>query len=534
MRTAATTTTRARLISLVVLESAVLGGMLWMLCAPDAGSARAAAAAREHSAAASASELQANESFAEPGHAQPAVRREVNTAPTARTEVLVYGRVVDSEGNRVENAQISLVDREGRPGPAAHVTKGEYAVFGVAPGAWQFRADAQGYRKSSTAIDVAAVGEQRADLELAAATVLHVHAQTPDGTPLRHAIATAQISGVSLCAVALDGPLPPTLPAVPIHPSALGVGKWMQNFGPSRSDDRLGDLELQVDPPVHVALMLGPVPLAQKRVTPGTSDVLFQISPDTLGSYQGSVRARIVSADKQTPIERAWTMMRYGSFPISERSDRNGEVRMRLGPGLWWMLVQAEGHQRYVRRLQLDAGQELDLGTIELAAGVTVRGHVIASDGRPARAYLEVFGLDEHASEQQLIACSGAQADAGGAFTIGGLGRGVYAVHARLDHESVGYALVDTTAAVPEDLRIELHPARRMLLQNRCPPHEVCVVSIRTRAGLPVFGDQVPSADELTVSLPPGEYVMDVRRNGTLARSSALVVGDGETTIVVP
>ncbi|NVJ20760.1 carboxypeptidase regulatory-like domain-containing protein [Myxococcus sp. AM011] len=149
----------------------------------------------------------------------------------------------------------------------------------------------------------------------------------------------------------------------------------------------------------------------EKVVTAGATDVRLVLR------YQGGLRGRLRRPDG-TPITR---------FTVNDTSfqDEDGAFRLPIEePGVMWLTLDAPGHTRTVREVQVEPGQDVDLGDLVLEAGRRVRGRVVDATTsapiakarvtvrltRPARvAGSEGGGVPELAS---------AQTDASGVFEL--------------------------------------------------------------------------------------------------------------------
>lgn len=113
--------------------------------------------------------------------------------------------------------------------------------------------------------------------------------------------------------------------------------------------DLIGRLELQVDPPVHVALMLRQQVLSQQVVAPGTTDVVFQLALDDVRGRFGSIRFSLVSAATQLPLSGADVQLRDArSGGVIGAPPHGSEVELAgVSPGEWQLEVTVKGHEAW-------------------------------------------------------------------------------------------------------------------------------------------------------------------------------------------
>jgi Carboxypeptidase regulatory-like domain len=524
----------SRFALLLILETAVLLLMAWLVLDHDP-SAVVDARERVNEAPGEAASIRATSDVSvttDPTSDLP----ERTVVPSNTGPLLLFGCVVDPRGQPIPEAEVYVRDVHGISRANVHNNgDGGYVVLGITPGDWNLSAHATGFRRRATRVTVSGRAPQtRVDIEMVPAVSITVRARTPDGQPLRAALQAAKLARRAFPnVVAFTHPLPESFPLSRRgNNSGLGVGVWRPRRGAGRTDgqpaDDIGQLELQVDPPVYVGLAMRQVVLQSKALDRGQTEIIFEVAPESFLEQLGSIRMRVVSATLGRPLEGA---------RISLSGNRIGDGSMKTGrdgvfsrsgvpPGIWGLGIRAMGHARFWRRIRVVPGRELDLGDIAMHADQTLRGVILGVGGKPTKATIRWDFLDGHTFPQALRNDVSTSSNAAGEFAIG-VASGRYVIHAFVRREAAAHVIVDTSGVAPSDLRIVLQPTIPVQILNHVPRHECYLVKIRSRDGVPVWGDELRGGANRSLWLPQGECVVDVFRGLELVRSLPLIVKVG-------
>jgi hypothetical protein len=245
------------------------------------------------------------------------VRHEVGAA-TPEPEVqdydaargtLLHGRVVGPDGAPVAGAQVRA-RREGQRRSilaGVHDERG-YAIPGLDPGPWTVTCSAEGFRPSTTEVDVLAVATQQLDLQLECAHVVVVAFVDETGAPAAERWAAEKLTfGWRVSAVATVEEPPSAFPMTTYGSSlGIGVGTWHSRMHGDDLPERFaGKLEIDAPGPVWVAAVLRQHVVGKVLVTPEQTEVDVPIRTAGAIAVLGTVRARIVAAESGAPLEGA-------------------------------------------------------------------------------------------------------------------------------------------------------------------------------------------------------------------------------------
>lgn len=217
-------------------------------------------------------------------------------------------------------------------------------------------------------------------------------------------------------------------------------------------------LETVAGQDVELMVVHQPSDLTERRVVRSDEDrvrITLPLPP------RGTIRAEVVSLPQRRPVTRA--ILRLEPRELAETVDAqtrrhlaiasrlvempSGELVLRDVPaGRARFVLQAPGAAPFVRELEVVANERLDLGTLLLAPGATVRGRVLDDQGAPI-AGAGVF-LGAEVDLPQLYGAPLPLTDARGEFTL----RGVSQHSATLVVTAAGHAPREVALQIPQDL----------------------------------------------------------------------------------
>lgn len=184
----------------------------------------------------------------------------------------------------------------------------------------------------------------------------------------------------------------------------------------------------------HVAAM-------QRDVRAGRRDLRIQLLPAS------RIRGRVVDEDNkpvpeftvQTTVTFAMWMQRPTAREVVSGSADGSFTLGRLAPGKVTLKIEGEGYGRHEQSLAIEAGQELDAGTIRLQRAAVLLGRVVDMQQKPvpfAQVRRMQGGIADHPVLSMLSGDPPCRAGADGRFELRGLKPGRVTLLASAD----GYA----------------------------------------------------------------------------------------------
>ncbi|RMH15088.1 MAG: carboxypeptidase regulatory-like domain-containing protein [Acidobacteria bacterium] len=226
---------------------------------------------------------------------------------------------------------------------------------------------------------------------------------------------------------------------------------------------------------------------------------------------------RVVDFDHQ-PVAGAGVMLLAspvpdsGPPPAQATSDEGGSFELRdLAPGLYSLTVRAEGFvPATVPGIELERSSEaIDLGSVQLDAGATVRGKVTDVEGRPLEGVeLSLFGKHQGG----LALRTDSRAD--GSFRFTGVPRHVQRLWAR--REGFVQREMSIDPAVEEEVRVVLEPGITLtgrVIDARGEPVPGAPVNVKRWQHGGLIGRSVRCDEEgrfVAPDLAPGRVILEV------------------------
>lgn len=501
--------------SLVGIESLVLCVLFALWWSADRGIAPQSPEAelRPLGSAAAVAQSAAIGTTGTPAAADSTTERTAAQAATATAErgVILHGRLL-APSPFADLAQIRFGLNRGQTWRSAEVhPSGSYAVADLTPGTWQLRCEVPGFRRMHFEHILTEAPFQVLDIPLQAATVLPVFLRTHDDTRLQLELAKLGLwQGLAVVATRdpLVGDLEPTE-----HSSVhlVGVGNHRQDSDLNRRQDpNAGDgvLELDQAPPVHAALLLRHMVLAQQRIDPGQTELRFVVDPTAVKARMAVARLRLLGPDG--PLANATVRLSTAQGGGSAgKSDEQGLVRIEnVLPGITSVDITAKACESIHTHWTLAPGVERDLGDVVLTPAVELQGKVVDATGQPVRASVQWTALDLWQPPHPRSDRRNAGADGDGNFTLPA-GRRRYSVRARTDDQQVGFAIVDGARAGTERWVVTVQKGHALRLRNASQQVRVGVVTDSAGNLLEVLRLEL-RWPEATATLPDGDYRLHV------------------------
>lgn len=463
------------------------------------------------------------------------LEREPAAAPTDPAGLVLFGQITDPSGKPVEKALLSARQLDVFRGAVESGPTGAYALAGLLPGDANVLVRTKGYRNYIETITLdEGRNAHRRDIVLQPTVELDVIAKTPEGKALEPELRAAGISQRVRLNVVITHERPERFPAVDSH-FRVGIGRFraVRFYGrrliAGAPPEMLGVLEVDGDLPAYASLVLGHVLLATELVNAYQKQLKFRVPVDAVRGKLATVQLQLVAAETGRPLGG----VRVDGVGL-KMTDADGiAVFEGIVPGILRLRAQARDREPLDRVVRVEPGGRTDLGRIPLYELRRVSVLVVDAAGKGTKASLMIHHLDERNFPQPLQDTSSVGVDATGRVELR-LGPRRYAVHANKGREMVGHALLDLTSDVPKELRIQLQPVRKVKVVKQFSRDRVYLLSVRTRAGLPVYGDFVYAGSDQTLLLPEGEYTVDIHEDSSLVRSFTMAVGVAVIHIRLP
>lgn len=416
---------------------------------------------------------------------------------------------------------------------------GAYAIAGLSPGPWTVHCEVDGCRLVEFAHTLTSEPIQRLDLALEPATVLTVFVRTQDDQRLAAELAKLGIwQGLRVVAT-LEPLLGDFAPTEHSSIGDVGVGRHRQPSDLNRRAEPDGDdgvLELDQPPPVHAALLLRHLVLAQQRIEPGQRELRFVVDLADVTARFATVRLRVLGpGGAPVPAASIELSTAQGGGRRGRTDEQGVAVVANVLPGLASFEISGKDVEHFRSHLTIPSGGELDLGDVMLTAPAELLGRVVDQGGAPTAATLQWTALDQWRPPHPLIDRHSTSSDGDGNCQLWGSGRRRYTVSARTDDGRVGFALVDGAAQGTERFVVTVRPAHTLRLDARAAGGVRCAV-VADANGTPL---QVRRLElrwpESSVALPDGDYeVLVYDPGGTQLHRESLQVAGADLTRVLP
>jgi len=524
-----------RLLSVVVVaESVVLAALSWSWLFSGTTGAAARATSGPAPAPSDPASLRAAGGPAPAGTRDTSPVRTALADPAPAAAVLVHGRLLAADGG-APPTDASVSFRAGKAWRAATTNADRFAVPGLAPGTWTLRVTADGFASHEAECTLEQDALQTMDVSLRRAQCVKVFLHTPDGGSLAAALAKVGVwQGLTVVATAtaLDRDLPAT------ENSSVGDldgGRYRskQDRNASQAAD-VPDGELQLDQaPVHAALLLRHVVLAQQLVAPAQDTLTFTIDPATMLAKLATVRLRLVDADSREPLSGMVTIETAQGGGARGKTDAEGRLVIEhVLPGTGALQARPKEHEALWTIVRIPSGGEVDLGEIAVHRTVPLSGRVLDALHQPVSGTVQWTPLDTMTFPRLLVDRRSTTVDGDGEFRLQ-VGRRRYVVIAHGSDGSIGYATGEGGSS--EVCEIRVTPAVTIRVVARGDRYASYVATVRDAAGVPIAARAVePRWREQMLTVPAGDYTLEVHdQDDRLVLSRKLVAGHGDVEVEV-
>ena len=443
--------------------------------------------------------------------------------------VVLFGAVAGADGSAIRSFVVWLTrlgEEKQRPRKFYTDRGHPYTFAGVPPGRYRLRCSSNNFVAWKREIDVTGNSRvERHDLLLQRKIAIRVRFVTSAG---ERSADPAWFERYAV--IATEAPLPDRIPILPGGNLAFPtLGSWRPNRGNSLPPEFAGQVLLSQPPPVYLNAMVGPKRLQTLRVREQQREATFTIDTEQIEAKTASVRVSLADAATGRPVLSA--MVRIGEVGLSP-NQQGIFRRSRMPPGVYGVSVWTDGaYERLTLAIAVDAGQQLDLGTIALAKGQTCSGVVVDAAGKGGKAQLIAFSLDRGHRRWPLVRGGPQTSTKGvdGSFALKGLGAGRCLIRAAtVGQTKLAYTTFDGSKPL-DDLRLVLQPSIPVRIESHVGKFEQVTVTVRNADGDPVWCRQVGSRSGRGPRLLPGVYRVEIFGAGRKSGYRLTVAGENTT-----
>ncbi|HVS09981.1 MAG TPA: hypothetical protein VMS76_08895 [Planctomycetota bacterium] len=424
--------------------------------------------------------------------------------------ILLFGAVRAPTGEPLHGGRLVL-QRAG----AAELSipfGGSYAVSGLAPGRWRATWSQPGFFPEVRELDLGSEPQLlRVDVELIREPRPRIRAFTPNGEPLRSALAHAKLDASRLVAVATERPSHRNVR----EPSSstwatLGTFEPEPHRGAGASSEWIGWMRLQRRLPVYVHLLYGEVALSTVELTSFPEEIDFTCSLASVLRVLGSLRLHAVASASRESLAQVRVELRpAGNAARSIRSvdPWPGQVGAVL-PGTFQVAVSAPGHFPRTFEARIEPDRVCDLGIIELQRAIAIRGRAADPSGAGRPVPVACLRWLEDSGEWQpagRVECSPA-----GIFQVSGVPEGLYALRVEGDGPYAAWGsdglLVDGREASQPEIFLPLRATSKLVL--RSAGRALLRFTVSGAQGIPLRAGSLQPGQSAVLKLPPGSYTL--------------------------
>ena len=473
-------------------------------------------------------------------------------APAAKRTVLgrirLVGRVIAPDGALLDGPQTRIEVNGPFDTRAAQVSRGAYAIDGLAPGRYQVRCSA-GLRDETRPVFLAPGEEEhREDFVLTPLWNVAIRLVSTDGRSLADVDASEGLpADMRLNVVALSGPPPASWSARSYE--GRTARRNSRYFPRTMREEVSGDpdgtcsgrLEVYLPPPVHLAAEISGVVLGSTRLDVEEKVATIEIALDRVHALQCSLRGRVVKSEDGTPIVGATAELFLSGGPLMQfASDDDGAIRKgELAPGSCTLMISSPGRGMEARPIELLPGIENNLGTIALAESRHIRGRFVDRAGNGVKPLAFVMTCDEARPLPALVLATGVRVDDQGRFEAANLAPRSFVVSstASFGRNAPEWAsapvVVDVSHGSVDGLVIEARPAIRVTLHPVSPEVRGFDYWILSQDGVLCTRGSFPDQGDQRVYLGSGRFKLCVGSDVSSAREIPFEVGDEPMTIPI-
>jgi len=452
---------------------------------------------------------------------------------TRESRTLLFGTITDRLGQPVNNVGLSFVsDAEEKELWCSTPVPGNYSIAGLRAGAWSVEASGFGYRRLKTTIQIPeSTGRVREDLIIDRSLLIPVRIKTADG---RRVISI--LHGVSAylgraCTVIATRAQPgKTIPILTEEVNDYGIGKMHTSATRLREMEKQppdvdGLLELNEDPPCFASFIIGKHVITTKAISADMTMIDITVPNEQIDAAFGSIKIRVLDAATGAPHEKIFVSLNtgYGGSYLQKRGDDGTFNIEKTLPGRYTLWVQDSAGILYQKRIELEPGQALDLGTVEAGKVTTIKGIVRDAANKPAAVRISILDIsrgDLPGSSSRISV----QTDLEGKFTFQARS-GMYQVAVHTPEWALASETVDTSLGQPKDIELILQRGTLVIFTIAWNPQNPARLIIKDKDGRVLRAWNANNRATDRVRLAPGTYTLQIDDASGLRKSIPFDVG---------
>jgi hypothetical protein len=458
---------------------------------------------------------------------QPAARK-----MTRPTSIVLYGyvRMADGLPPPDEPPYAAVTDAHGTRVGAKCSVEGAYSISGLLPGHYRLHASArQPAAEAEVQLDLAlAESPKRQDITVAEKPSLLVKVIGRDGQP---------VSKAWLGAAATREPPGEWVDETPAM-NHYGVGRFGHNgvSGKVMETKCLGQLDLDIPPPLFVSLLHNQRIIATQRVESGQREVEFVVDGDSPLLETGKVRVHFVDQAGKD-VTKIWATVDGGASTRQMKVDAGVLTATGLAPGWYRIRPYAQGLEQLELPLRLEPGEDKDFGDVTLEPEAWISGTIVGPNKTSERMGLRCDPFEpgvDNVRRYSSVNEYAVQPDR--TFRIGGRSRRLYLMKYS-DRDSpygIWARLVDLRSGPIENLQVVLVPGVPVLVHSSSDDWHAVTYTISDEAGVPYEMSQLWGTDPRRILLAPGRYQVDARRGSEEPTHKTITVAADPVDLALP
>lgn len=443
-----------------------------------------------------------------------------NSKPGAESKTLLFGTVTDRAGNPAAVSIIFGSDREEKELWCNAAVPGNYSVSGIRPGEWRAETVGFGYRKLRKVIHIPDGAERvREDFVIDKSIIIPVRIKTPEGQSIAGILyKTAKAFSYlgRACTVVATREQPgKTIPILTEELYDYGIGKLLTQGTNSRAVEKQpadvdGVLELYEDPPCFASFIMGKYVIATKAVTTDMAVLDMIVTNEQIEAALGNIKLRVIDAATGAPPEKIYVSLNTstGGGQFEKKGGDGIYMIEKVLPGRYTVWVQNSEGILSEKKVVVEPGQSIDLGTIETGKVSLLKGSVRDAAGKPVRCRLSILDISSGALPGSSSPIETA-AEPDGSFTFR-ISRSVYQVSIRDPEWAVAAESIDTSLGEPKNVDFVLQKGTLVILKFVLNPAIPVRFTIKNKDGNAAWSRSSYNTVRDRLRLVEGSYTLQI------------------------
>jgi hypothetical protein len=287
-----------------------------------------------------------------------------------------------------------------------------------------------------------------------------------------------------------------------------------------------GVIELYTSP-VMAHCALHDEVIASRTLRGNETELVFELEPSEIASKLGSLTIRCVNAANGAAVEGARVMLSFqDGGGGGGKTDQNGLAHCeKLAPGMREIQMMVPKFANFSRWVRIPAGEELDVGTIELSPAARVAGRIVDSNGRGIGAELIAIPVRAFASPHAADGRTSFSAAANGSFSSVFIERGPVRLVASNPDSAITALDVDASGGSVEGLEMRMEKGTQITFRAPVGTSDRVDFAIADASGRPLVMKSAFPTFSPRVRLRPGTYELRYVVDDDVVRKESLDVG---------